>query len=333
MWAFILRRVGRSVMTLIIVLIATFGMTRLAYQNPAATLLPRNATGRQIAELKAALGLDQPWYTQLWHYFFGGSKIEGVETGILRWPPSFGYSFHEQTAVTPLVLSKVQATASLALGAVIIWMTLSLLFGVASAWHPGSWVDRTVSGFSYVGLAVPTFVTGVVLSYVLFFELGNAGIHIFPDGGYVPITQNPLQWAQHLLLPWATVAIAEIGVFQRVVRASMLDVLSADYIRSARAKGVSERRVYFSYALKAALNPVITLSGLEFAGILGGAIVAEEIFGIDGVGRLAINSALNGDFPVVIATTVFASVVFIASTLVVDIITHLRDPASSTVML
>ncbi len=327
---FVIRRSGRAIVTLFVVLLATFGLTQIAYQDPAATLVSRNATGAQIASIKAALGLNEAWYTQLWHYLFGGTKIEGVSTGVFR--GSFGYSFHQQTGVTQLVLSKVGATASLALGALVIWMALSLLFGVVSARRPGSWTDRILSGVSYVGLAVPTFVTGVLLSFLLFFELGKTGIHIFPVGGYVPLDQSPIQWARYLLLPWATVALAEIGVFQRVVRASMLDVLSADYIRTARAKGVSERRVYFDHALKSALNPVITLGGLEFAGILGGAVVAEQIFGIDGVGRLAINSAQNGDFPVVLATTVFASFVFIVSTLVVDVITHLRDPASSTVL-
>ncbi len=184
-----------------------------------------------------------------------------------------------------------------------------------------------LAGLAYVGVSVPTFLTGILLSYFLFFILSTHGVRWFPSSGYVPLTQNPLEWARHLLLPWLTLAIAEIGIFQRVVRGSMLDVLSADYIRTARAKGVTERRVYFDHALKAALNPVITLAGLELAVILGGAIVVETIFGLDGVGRLAIESALSGDFPVVIGTTLFASTVFIVSTLTVDIVTRLRDPA------
>jgi peptide/nickel transport system permease protein len=332
MWNFALRRAGRSIVTLFFVLIATFAMTRVAYRNPAATLLPRNATGAQVESIKNALHLNESWFQQFWHYAFRGPAIADVPTGLARWPPSFGYSFHEQTAVTPLILSKISATASVALGAVVIWMALSLLFGVLAARQPGSWTDRSLSGLSYLGLSIPAFVTGVLLSYFLFFRLSQINIHWFPNGGYVPLTKDPFEWARHLALPWATLAIAEIGVFQRVVRASMLEVLGADFIRTARARGVKERRVYFDHALSAALTPVITLGGLELAAILGGAVVVEWIFGIDGVGRLALKAALNGDFPVVLGATVFASVVFIASALAVDIITRWRDPAAETAL-
>ncbi|MGH3642086.1 MAG: ABC transporter permease, partial [Mycobacterium sp.] len=326
MFNFVLGRVGRAIVTLFLVLVATFAMTRVAYRNPAATLLPRNATGQQVEAIKNALHLNESWLQQFWHYAFRGPAIADVPTGLARWPPSLGYSFHQQTAVMPLILSKISATASLALGAVVIWMVLSVAFGVLAARRPGSWTDRTLSGFSYFGLAIPTFVTGVLLSYFLFFKLSQVGVHLFPNGGYVPLTKDPLEWARHLVLPWATLVIAEVGVFQRVVRASMLETLGADYIRTARAKGISERRVYFDHALRTALTPVITLGGLELAYILGGGVVVESIFGIDGVGRLALTSALNGDFPVVLGATLFASLVFIVSTLGVDVINRLRDP-------
>jgi peptide/nickel transport system permease protein len=143
----------------------------------------------------------------------------------------------------------------------------------------------------------------------------------------VPLTENPLEWARHLILPWATLVIAEIGIFQRIVRAGMLDVLGQDYIRTARAKGLSESRIYLSHALKSALNPIITLGGLELAVIMGGAIVTETIFGLDGIGRMAIAAALDGDFPLVIGTTIFAASIFVVSTLAVDLIAQWRDPA------
>jgi peptide/nickel transport system permease protein len=329
---FVLSRVGRAAVTLVLVLVATFAMTKVAYRNPAATLLPRNATGQQVEAIKNALHLNESALQQFWHYAFRGPAIANVPTGLARWPPSLGYSFHQQTAVMPLILSKISATASLALGAVVIWMALSVLFGVLSARRPGSLTDRTLSGISYVGLAIPMFVTGVLLSYFLFFKLSQVNVHWFPNGGYVPLTKNPFEWARHLVLPWATLVIAEVGVFQRVVRASMLETLGADYIRTAHAKGIRERRVYFDHALSAALTPVITLGGLELAYILGGGVVVESIFGIDGVGRLALTSALNGDFPVVLGATLFASLVFIVSTLVVDIVNRLRDPAAGTAL-
>ena len=248
--------------------------------------------------------------------------------GLAQWPPGLGYSFRKQTAVTDLILSKVSVTLSLALGAVVIWMALSIILGVVAARRQGSWIDNFISGVAYVGLSVPTFLSGILISYFLFFQLSNYGIFWFPSSGYVPLTQSPLEWARHLALPWLTLALAEIGIFQRVVRASMLEVLSEDYIRTARAKGLPEWRIYYDHALKAALNPVITLGGLELAVIMGGAIVTETIFGLDGVGRLAINSALEGDFPVVIGTTIFAAACFVLCTFAVDIITRWRDPSS-----
>jgi peptide/nickel transport system permease protein len=248
--------------------------------------------------------------------------------GLFRWPPALGYSFRKQVPVTDLILSKAPVTLSLALGALLIWMSVSIVLGVIAARRQGAWQDHVIAVFSYIGLSVPTFLSGILLSYFLFFQLSNYGISWFPSSGYVPLVDNPLEWARHLALPWLTLALAEIGIFQRVVRASMLDVLGEDYIRTARAKGLPERKIYYDHALQAALNPVITLGGLELAVIMGGAIVTETIFGLDGVGRLAISSALDGDFPVVIGTTIFASAAFVLCTFVVDAIAQFRDPTN-----
>lgn len=319
----------RAIVTLLAVLVITFAMTRVAYRNPAAVLAPRNATQETLDGITRALRLDEPWYLQLWHYLYRGPDIQGAPMGLFNWPPALGYSFRRQQPVTELILSKIPVTLSLALGALVIWMTLSILLGVAAARRPGSWLDRVISGVSYAGLAVPTFLTGILLSYFLYFKLSTYGVRWFPSGGYVGLTEDPVEWARHLALPWLTIAIAEIGIFQRVVRANMLDVLGSDYIRTARAKGVSERRVLFGHALSAALNPIITLGGLELAALMGGAIVTEQIFGLDGVGRLAVESALGGDFPVVIGTTILAAAIFVISGFVVDVITYLRDPAAA----
>lgn len=318
----------RSISTLVIVLILSFFITRIAYRNPAAMLAPRNATQESIDAVARALRLDDPWYLQLWYYLFRGPDIQGAPMGLMHWPPALGYSFRKQAPVTDLILAKAPVTLSLALGALVIWMTVAILSGVAAARWQGRLIDRVLAFFAYVGLSVPTFLSGILISYFLFFQLSNQGIHWFPSSGYVPLSEDPLQWARHLALPWATLAIAEIGLFQRMVRASMLDVLGHDFIRTARAKGVPEGRVYFSHALKSALNPILTLGGLELAAIMGGAIVTETIFGLDGVGRMAIAAALEGDFPVVIGTTIFAASAFVTTTLAVDLVAQWRDPAN-----
>lgn len=320
----------RAISTLFFVLIIAFFIVRIAYRNPAAMLAPRNATQQTLDGISRALGLNDPWYLQLWHYVYRGPDIQGAPMGLFHWPPALGYSFRKQVPVTDLILSKMSVTLSLALGALLIWMSVSIVLGVMAAYRQGTWQDHLIAMLSYVGLSMPTFLSGILLSYFLFFQLSNHGISWFPSSGYVPLVVDPFEWARHLALPWLTLALAEIGIFQRVVRASMLDVLDEDYIRTARAKGLSERRIYYDHALKAALNPVITLGGLELAVIMGGAIVTETIFGLDGVGRLAISAALEGDFPVVIGTTIFASAAFIICTFIVDAITRFRDPAKGS---
>lgn len=318
--------VFRSVSTLVIVLVLSFFITRVAYRNPAAMLAPRNATQQTIDGVARALRLDEPWYQQLWYYLYRGPDIQGAPMGIMHWPPALGYSFRKQAPVTDLILAKAPVTLSLALGALVIWMTIAIVGGVVAARWQGKWLDHTLAFFAYIGLSIPTFLSGILISWFFFFQLNSYGLRWFPSSGYVPLVEDPLAWARHLALPWATLALAEIGIFQRVVRASMLDVLGQDFIRTARAKGVSEWRVYFDHALKAALNPILTLGGLELAVIMGGAIVTETIFGLDGIGRMAIAAALDGDFPVVIGTTIFAAAAFVLCTLVVDVIAERLDP-------
>jgi len=310
----------RALFTLLLVLLVAFFVTRLAYQDPAVMLAPRNATPETIAAIARALHLDDPWYLQLRYFLFRGPDIQGTPIGLFNWPPSLGYSFRYQTSVTELVLSKAPVTFSLALGALVIWWAISLVTGVLAARYPERWGDRLLALFSYAALSMPTFLSGMLIIFFLYYQLSLQGITWFPAGGYVKFSDDAWQWLRHLLLPWLTLALAEIGIFQRLIRASLLEVLQHDYIRTARAKGVKEWRIYFDHALKPALNPVVVLSGMELAGIMGGAIVTEKMFGLDGVGRLAINAALDGDFPVVIGTTIFAAAIFVLCNLLVDIL-------------
>ncbi|MET4431636.1 ABC transporter permease [Mycolicibacterium sp. 624] len=322
---FLLWRSFRMVVTVSAVVLITFGLTRIAYQNPARMLAPENASEETVSAIANSLRLNDPWYVQLWHYVVRGPEIKGTPTGLLNWPPSLGYSYRSQRPVTELIIEKIPVTVSLAVGALLLWALLSIVLGVYAARRPGGVFDAATSALSYAALAVPTFVTGVGLLYVLYFQLSLAGVRIFPGGGYVPLTESPARWAQHLLLPWLTLVLAEVGVFQRVVRASVLEVAGKDYIRTARAKGVAPQRVYFDHALSAALNPILTLGGIEFATILGGAIITEQIFGLDGVGRLAVSAAKSGDAPVVIGVTLLGAVIFVITTFAVDVVTHSRS--------
>lgn len=318
-------RLARMALTVSAVVLVTFGLTRVAYQNPGRMLAPENASEETVAAIANSLRLNDPWYLQLWYYVVRGPEIKGTPTGLLNWPPSLGYSYRQQRPVTDLILEKIPVTFSLAAGALILWITVSIVLGVYAARRPGSLFDQVSSATSYVLLSIPTFVTGVILLFVLYYQLSLAGVKFFPSGGYVALTESPAEWARHLLLPWLTLLLAEVGLFQRVVRASVLEVANKDYIRTARAKGVGTQGVYFNHALSAALNPILTLGAIEFAAILGGAIITEQIFGLDGVGRLAVNAANNGDAPVVIGCTLLGALIFVVSTFVVDLITHARS--------
>ncbi|KAB1642154.1 ABC transporter permease [Gulosibacter chungangensis] len=326
MTRYITKRLGRTLFTLFAVVLATFGLSQVAYSDPARMIAPENATEATIESIRASLGLDQPWWVQLWRYLVHGPDIQGVPSGMLtNWPPSLGYSYHSQRPVSELILEKLPVTIDLAVGAFVIWMVLSVLLGVTAARKPGGWFDRVTSGISYVLLSIPTFLLGVLFLYFFYFQLSMNGFRIFPGGGYVPFNESPSEWFRHLILPWLTIALVEIGVFQRVVRSSVLEVAGNDYIRTARAKGLGPNRVYFGHALSAAANPIMTLGAIEFAAILGGAIVTEQIFGLDGIGRLAVTSAQGGDAPVVIAVALVGAVAFVLFTTIVDIITHARS--------
>jgi len=190
---------------------------------------------------------------------------------------------------------------------------------VTSARHPGSKRDRFGTAFVLAGLSFPTFVVGLLLLYVLFFRLTLLGFDWFPAAGYVPLTESPWQWARHLILPWITVAFATAATYARLTRGQMLEVLGEDYIRTARAKGLSERRVVYRHGLRSAITPLFTQFGLDVALLLGGLVVTEQVFGLPGIGTLAVESVIRGDQPIIIGTVLFASAFVVVANIVVDV--------------
>jgi peptide/nickel transport system permease protein len=169
------------------------------------------------------------------------------------------------------------------------------------------------------GLSFPTFVFGLLLLYVLFFRLTLLGVEIFPAAGYVPLTESPLQWARHLLLPWVTIAFVTAATYARLTRGQLLEVLGQDYIRTARAKGLSERRVVYRHGMRSAITPLFTQFGLDIALLLGGLVVTEQVFGLPGIGRLAVDGVIRGDQPVIIGVVLFASFFVVIANVLVDL--------------
>jgi peptide/nickel transport system permease protein len=326
MLAFALRRLGYLLLTLFVIAVVVFGLNALGNRDPAALLAPKGADAAAIATIKHRLHLDDHLWIQFWHFLTRGPDIQGVQSGLLHWPPSLGYSFKKETGVTDLISQKLPATAWLASGALVIWLTLGVVIGVIAATRPRSILDRVTTFVALVFLSFPTFVLGLLFLYVFFYELTIHHVTtFFPPSGYVPLTEDPYEWFRHLLLPWFTLALTEAAIYVRVTRSSMLEVLGEDYIRTARAKGLRERRVVYRHALRSALTPVVTLAGIDFATLLGGAIVTEQVFGIDGIGKLAVNSVNDGDLPVVVGVTLIASFFFVVVNLIVDLLYAVLD--------
>ncbi len=313
---FLIRRVLTGALVVWMISVIVFAIFFIAPHNVAQLLLGRFAgQNRQLVQtVTRELGLNKPILAQYGHF------ISRLVHGDL------GYSYYSHEPVTTLIARALPVTASLAIGAAIIWVIAGVMIGVLSATKPRTMVDRGATLFALFGLSFPTFVLGLLLLYFLFYRLHVAGIDWFPGGGYVPFTQNPAQWAQHLILPWITLAVASMAVYVRLTRGQMLEVLGEDYIRTARAKGLTSRRVTYRHGLRAALAPIVTQFGIDVATLLGGAIVTEQVFGLNGVGRMSVQAVTNQDQPVIIAVVLLAAVFVVVANIVVDILYAVLDP-------
>ena len=314
MLRFLVRRALFGLLVLWLISIAVFVLFFVAPHDPARAIAGRQATAQTLALVRHRLGLDQPILTQYWHF------LTRLAHGDL------GYSYYNSEAVRSLILSRLPVTLSLTLGGAVLWLLLGVSTGVAAARYPRSLLDRTATVFVLGGLSMPTFLVGLLLLYLLFFRLHLAGIDAFPGGGYVPFTESPAQWARHLILPWLTLAVVSAATYSRLTRGSLLEVLGEDYVRTARAKGLSERRVVYRHGLRSALTPVVTQLGIDVGALLGGAVITENVFGLPGLGQLAVQSVTTQDLPVVIGIVLVAAFFVVVANIAVDFLYAVLDP-------
>ncbi len=312
--AFVGRRLLQGLVVLLVISVVVFVMFFVAPHNVARLLAGRQATAETVADVARRLGLNRPVIDQYWGFLWG--LLHG----------NLGYSFYSSEPVSSLIASRGPVTISVAVGAAIIWLVIGISAGVLAARHPRSLADRSATGAALVFYSMPPFLLGLILLFFLFFQLHLAGIDLFPGSGYVGLLSDPAGWAQHLILPWVTLALVTATTYQRLTRGALLDVLGEDYIRTARAKGLSERRVVYRHGLRSALTPVVTQFGIDLGTLLGGAIVVENVFGLPGVGALALTSVTNEDLPVIIALVMLASAFIVVANIVVDIVYVLLDP-------
>ncbi len=311
---FIARRLLFALLVLWLVSVAVFLLFFIAPHDPARLIAGRLASPETLAAVRHTLGADQPAIQQYQHFL--GGLVHG----------DLGYSYYNSEPVTSLIWSRLAVTASLALGAVVIWLAMGIGIGVLAARRPRSAADRAATVFVLAGLSMPTFLLGLLFLYFLFFRLHLAGINAFPGGGYVPITQDPLGWVQHLILPWLTLAIASAATYSRLTRTSLPEVLGEDYVRTAWSKGLSERRVVYRHGLRSGLTPVVTQLGIDVGTLLGGAIVTENVFGLPGLGQLAVQSVTTQDLPVIIGIVLMAAFFIVIANIVVDAVYAVLDP-------
>lgn len=327
MIAYISRRLTVSLLILFAASFAVYVIFAFLPFDPAALTCGKNCNDPGIIEAnRHRLGYDLPFFTQYFLFlkglFFGRSFGEGA--ALINCPaPALGYSFQEHGCVTTLISEALPVTFSLAIGAIVMWLALGIGLGILAARFRGRIVDRLSTIFVLIGTSLPTFLTGLLL---VVFVVIRWRLIPFPSGNYTSFFENPFEWAQILLLPWLTLAFAYAALYTRFVRSSVIDTSNEDYIRTARAKGLSEGVILGKHTLRAALAPIATMAGLDFAGLLGGAILTESVFNLPGLGRLAISAVTKYDLPIIVATTLLAAFIVVIMNLIVDILYAYIDP-------
>ena len=331
MIAFIIRRLIATVFLLIIVSMITFAifflLPRLAGQSTyelAIQYVGRNPTRAAVLAVEKQLGLEAPVYLQYGRFLRGivfGAHYNAGPVRAYCPPPCFGYSFKNQQPVWPQMVSSIPVTLSLAIGASIIWLVSGVAIGVLSALKRGSIFDRFSMGVALAGVSLPIFFTGLIA-----LELFSYRWPIFPNVTFVPFTDNPWLWAKNLVLPWITLAFLYAALYARLTRAGMLETMSEDYIRTARAKGLPERTVIVKHGLRAALTPIVTIFGMDLGLLLGGAVITEVTFSLHGLGMFTIEAINNQDLPEILGVTLLAAFFIVIANLFVDILYAYVDP-------
>lgn len=312
---FLIRRILSGIVVIYVVASLTFLLFFKAVPplDVARMLAGKAATPIQLAEVARSHGLDLPWYTQYGHYLW--RLLHG----------DLGYSYYSQEPVTTIIKQGLPATLSLVIGGVLLWLIGGIGVGILSATRPRTLFDRasTMSVLAFV--SAPTFVIGQLLILVVFVPLSQHGF-TWITTGYNPISQGFSSWVGALILPWITLAVVQAAVYTRLSRGSLLDTLGEDYIRTARAKGLSERRVLYRHAVRAAMTPVVSQLGVDVGYLLGGVVVVEQVFGMQGIGQTTVQAITQGDGQLVLGFVIIATVFVVVANLVVDMAYASLDP-------
>jgi peptide/nickel transport system permease protein len=284
--------------------------------DPAARIAGRNADQLTLQQVRASFELDKPiparYVSMMKHLFVSQDLTSYVNRG---------------AKVLPQLTQAIPATLSLVFGAAIIWLLVGIFLGIAAASSKRKWMDPTISFLGIVGISLPVYWLGEVVNLITQSKLHNSVFRWVPPLGYVPLTENPIQWFLHLIFPWLTLALLYAGIYIRVLRSEILGVMREDYIKTERAKGASEKRILYKHATRMSLITIVSLFGLDFGALVGGsALLTEVVFGIQGVGKLTFSALQNFDLPVIMATVMYASFFVVLANAIVDILYAILDP-------
>jgi peptide/nickel transport system permease protein len=309
MFAYALRRILATIPVMAVVALFVFSLLYISPGDPAAVIAGDQATPADVERIRASLGLDRPYLIRfgewVWHIVRG----------------DLGTSIFTNLPVSTMIAQRIEPTLSLMVITLILAISIAVPMGVVAAWKSGTWIDRAVMGFAVLGFSVPVFVVGYLLAYVFALELDW-----LPVQGYTPFARGVWPWFQNLILPAIALGGVYIALIARITRATMLEVLQQDYIRTARAKGVGQPGILFLHALKNAAVPIVTVIGIGVALLIGGAVVTESVFAIPGLGRLTVDAILRRDYPVIQGVILLFSFTYVLVNLLIDLLYTLFDP-------
>jgi peptide/nickel transport system permease protein len=325
--AYLIRRLFAAAVMLVVIIMVVFGIFFLvpkwAGVDIALSFVGKQADPAAIEGVRQKLGLDTPIYSQVWEFFKGifvGRTYSGGGDTIHCAAPCFGYSFRSEQAVWPVLTDRFPVTLGLALGAAVLWLVFGVAAGVLSALKRGSVWDRGAMVVALAGVSLPIYFTGMLSLAIFAFGLK------WIDAQYVPLADSVGGWFGGMILPWITLAFLYAAMYARITRATMLEILGEDYIRTARAKGLKEQVVIGKHAMRSTMTPILTMLGMDLGALIGGAILTESTFNLPGLGRAVLDAIRNQDLPIIVGVTLITSLAVLFANLVVDILYAVIDP-------
>ena len=325
MLRYIVKRIAGGLVVLTVVTAVVFGVFYILPADPARLACGKSCTPDLIAQIRHTLELDQPLAVQFGRFIkglgAGRTYLAGTDAELHCPAPCLGYSYQTDEAVTSLIMNRLPATLSIAVGASVLWLLVGVFGGVISALRRGTWIDKFSQSFSLAAASLQIYFVGLILQFIFVDKL--QWLH---TPGYISPFEDLKEWALSMALPWMTLAFLLSAIYARLTRAGMIEIMSEDYVRTARAKGLAPRKVNLKHVLRSAFPPIVTVFGIDLGTLLGGAVITEYVFNIPGLGKLSTEAVNNVDLPVIVGTVLFAALFIVVANMIVDFVYMALDP-------